>query len=176
MIPARLLFLAALAPALLAIGCGSGSMPGPAVCHKPAPPATVRANSDLPPSFTRDQPYLSTVSSNVARLQQLRQRHLSQYPTRTFSRAPEFRTDFAEYADDSICTAKNLRDLEPSPTSSRIAAYDNTLDAKLDAFVTHMQFGREAVRKRNVSEYREWFDAMDAKLNDVVMAAATRGR
>ncbi len=167
MIAARWLVLGTLAPVLLATACGSGAMPEPAVCQTPTPVAR-------PDSFARDQPYLSAVSAGVNRLQQLRQQQRSQYPTRSFSRASEFRTAFAEYADESICTATNLRSL--APTAARFADYDSTLDTTLTAFIEHMQFGREAVRKRNVTEYREWYDAIDARLNSVVRAAAAGQR
>jgi hypothetical protein len=169
MILARLgLLLCTLAPLTLAMGCGGGTLAEPAPCVTPAPLPTGT------PGLPQARQYLSTVRSGIDRIKKLRTDQRSLYPERTFSRSSEFRTQFAAYADASVCAAAALRDLKPPTTA--LQPFDDTLDAALNQFIDHMKFGREAVRKRNVTEYREWFDGVDAKIDTFPPVPSTPGR
>jgi hypothetical protein len=89
----------------------------------------------------------------------------SKYPSGNFSRQQEFRVDFADYADKTRCLAAYLRDLPPLTPADEGA--DTALNTTLDDLLAHTEFGREAVRRRNVSEWREWRDNVDARINAV---------
>jgi hypothetical protein len=153
--PAPLL-CALLSLALLAAGCGGGTLAEAAPCTTPTalPPGTA--------GVSQTRQYLATVRAAVDRIKKLRTDERALYPDQTFSRNSDFRTQFAAFADASVCTAAALRDMKPP--SVGLQSFDDGLDAALAPFIDHMKFGREAVRKRNVSEYHEWFDGVDAKI------------
>jgi hypothetical protein len=58
-----------------------------------------------------------------------------------------------------------------SAPDTRFREYESTLDAALQALIEHTRAGREAVRARNVSDYRKWFDGADARIVAVREAA-----
>ena len=161
------LLVCTLAPFALASGCGGGSLADAAPCVTPTalPSGTTGA--------AQARQYLSTVSSGIDRIKKLRTDERALYPDRSFSRNSDFRTQFAAYADASVCGATALRDLKPPTTVFQ--SYDDGLDASLAQFIDHMKFGREAVRKRNVSEYRQWFEGVDTKL-EAIPPVPTIGR
>jgi hypothetical protein len=76
---------------------------------------------------------------------------------------------FATYADDTICAGTAILDLNPKSAAAK--TFKKTLDDAVTAFVDHTKAGRDAVKSRNVSDYRRWYDGVDTKLRAVVTAA-----
>ena len=64
--------------------------------------------------------------------------------------------------DELRAVAQAMLDLTAPDT--RFREYESTLDAALSDLVEHTRAGREAVRARNVSDYRTWFKDADAKI------------
>lgn len=147
---------------LLGMACGgNGAFPEPAVCLTPAPlPTSVRT-----PGTTSPNAYRGTIEDGVRRMRDSLDDFRGTYPSGNFSRRAEFREDFAVYTDETRCTAAYLRDLPPA--NATYAERDATLDKALDELLRHTEFGREAVRQRNVSEWRQWRDGVDVRLNAV---------
>ena len=160
----------AIAVLLAGWACGGGgsaaTFPEEAECPAPAPLATSRAR----PGTVSAESYLRRVQSFSQNLSHLRANLRAKYKDDTFYRRDEFRPDFADYASQTVCTAEAI--LQLSPPDSRYAAYDSALDAALTDLIEHTRFGREAVRSRNVSEYREWFKGADARISAVTAASA----
>ncbi len=150
----------------LAVACGGGgSFPEQAECLTPPALPTSSRN----PGVTSRSAYENTLLDGVRRLQSYADNFRGKYPSGNFSRQQEFRVDFADYADQTRCLATYLRDLPPLDAES--AQADAALDAVLDDLLEHTEFGREAVRSRNVSEWRDWRDNVDARINAVRAAA-----
>lgn len=150
----------AFASAVLLACSGSGSFPEPADCVTPAPlPTSARSGN------TSRSAYESTLQDGVRRLQLYADDFRGKYPSGNFSRQQEFRLDFADYADRTRCLAAYLRDLPPHMPEEEMA--DAALDVTLGTLLTHTELGREAVRARNVSQWREWRDNVDARINAV---------
>jgi hypothetical protein len=170
---ARAILLATLALPFAAGCSGGSSYPEPAPC----PTATA-----VPPTPTRGGPpggstvarYLNAIQNGVNRISQLREVQRNAHPDDSFSRKPEFRTQFAAYADDTICTAEGLQALKPPDT--RFAEFDGKLDEVLQALIDHMLTGRAAVGKRNVSDYHAWYKDVDAKIEAVHVVYDARPR
>lgn len=154
----------------LAVACGgsSGSFPEEAECTPGAPLPT----SDASPASVSIGAYFRRLQNSTANLERLRATLRGSYPQDTFYRRDEFRPDFAEYADQTVCTAQAMMDV--SPPDGRFAEYDSKLDSALADLIDHTRFGREAVRKRNVSEYREWFRDADQAIAEVRRAVNDR--
>lgn len=153
--------------ALVFASCGgsSGSFPEEAECAAPAPIATSRA---LPGTIS-PQAYTQRMRSSSDALAKLRADLRAKYADDTFYRRDDFRPDFATYADQTVCTAQAMLDVTAPDT--RFREYESTLDAALTDLVEHTRAGREAVRARNVSDYRKWFKDADAKIAAVHDAA-----
>jgi len=150
---------------LFAAACGGGSpsFPDPAPCPAAAPLATI------PPGSRRPPPYFTAVQVGVNRIAQLREVHRGFYPTDTFSRRAEFRMRFADYADETVCAAEYVINLKPG--EERFSQFDADLEAALTALIAHTREGREAVKSRNVSDYRDWYKGVDGKVAAVTAAA-----
>lgn len=161
----------ALLPELLALtiltACGGGrTFPEPAPCATLIPSATVTARQAL-------NQYVSGVRTAVDRLATLRETLRNEYPGDKFSRDSQFRVDFAAYADSTVCGAQNLKNVRaPSPN---LEPFDANLEAALQALIDHTQTGRAAVKARNVTDYRAWFEGVDAKMDAVRAAASQSG-
>lgn len=168
----RALAAAVFAVAGVGLACGTApsSFPDETECPAPVPIATSRAN----PGTISDQGYLRRVQSFTVNLERLRSDLRSKYPDDTFYRRDEFRPDFAQYASQTVCTAQSM--LELSPPDTRFAEYDSALDAALQELIDHTRDGREAVRSRNVSDYREWYDGADRKIAAVRTVAYSQSR
>lgn len=165
MIAGRLVLTLLLLGTLLASACGSGggALSTTADCPSPSPlPSAHRG------SFT-DGPYLTAVNTYVGRLQQLREDERAKYPDRTYNSSNDFRVTFASYSDDTICAGTDLLSLKPASPGTK--AYKTKLDAAVTALIDHTKAGRDAVKSRNVSDYRRWYDGVDAKLQDVITAS-----
>jgi hypothetical protein len=154
--------------ALIAGACGgsSSSFPEEAECPAPAPLPTSRAQA----GSVSPELYIRRIQGFAQNLERLRSTLRAAYPEDTFYRRDEFRPDFAEYASQTVCTAEAM--LVLSAPDSRYAEYDSNLDVALTALIEHTRAGREAVRKRNVSDYRGWYRDADEKINAVMAAAA----
>lgn len=158
--------LAAIAlPAALACG-GATAFPEPAICATPTavPSVTGRGAASQ---------YFAAVRLSVDQLSALREQLRAAYPGDKFSRDAEFRIAFANYADTTNCVAQGLRDIKPP--SIAFEMYDADLDAALQALIEHTAAGREAVRRRNVSDYRAWYREADLRI-DAVKTASTAAR
>lgn len=152
----------------LAWACGSpasGIFPDEIECVQPAPVAT----SQQTPGTVSEMAYTARMRSSSETIERLRSSLRAKYREDTFYRREAFRPDFAAYADDTICTAQGMLDLTAPDT--RYEKYEADLDAALTALIEHTRAGREAVRARNVSDYRAWFKRVDAKIAAVSTAA-----
>jgi hypothetical protein len=159
--------IAAAAIGVLALGsvaCGSPSsaIPAEPACATPAPLPTSRTT----PGAVSVQAYFSRIRNGAAALYTAREELRAKYAEDTFYRREEFRPDFIAYADATICAAQGLQELS-APTTS-LAEFDQKFDAALIALIEHTEAGREAVRMRNVSDYRAWFAGVDEKVSAVV--------
>ena len=110
----------------------------------------------------------------VDRLATLRETLRNTYPGDKFSRESQFRVDFAAYADSTVCGAQNLVGVRAP--AANFEQFDKDLDAALQGLIDHTQAGRTAVKARNVSDYRTWYQGVDLKLDAVKAAAAQAGR
>jgi len=148
--------------------CGSpaeGVFPDEIECVQPAPVAT----SQRAPGSVSPQAYTARMRSSSDTIERLRSGLRAKYAEDTFYRREAFRPDFAAYADETICTAQGMLDL--TAPDARFEKYEADLDAALTALIDHTRAGREAVRARNVSDYRDWFKGADAKIAAVRTAA-----
>ncbi len=151
---------------LLGAGCGgSATFPEAAECPEPAPLPTSRAQAGA----VSPQSYASRLRSSADNLVKLRADLRAKYADDTFYRRDEFRPDFAVYADQTVCTAQAMAEL--TAPDARFAEFETRLDLSLNALIEHTRAGREAVRARNVSDYRAWFKDADAKIAAVHAAA-----
>lgn len=158
---------AALASMLWLAACGSPSsaIPEEPECPAAAPLPTSRAT----PGTVSVQAYFSRIREGTGRLYQAREDLRSEYPEDTFYRRERFRPDFIAYADETICTARALRELSaPIPA---LEEFERRLDEALTALIEHTLAGRDAVRTRNVSAYRDWFAGADERIGEVLAAA-----
>lgn len=163
----RRMSAAAVGCALLAAACGSPSSAIPEVPECPA--AAPLPTSRTTPGAVSVQAFLSRVREGTGRLYQLREDLRADYPEDTFYRRETFRPDFIAYADETICTSRALQELSaPIPA---LEEFDRRLDAALAALIEHTLAGRDAVRTRNVSEYRDWFAGVDERIGEVLAAS-----
>ena len=149
-------------------GCGAAasSFPEETACPAPSPVATSRAN----PGTISPQAYLRRLQEAAVTLEKLRAELRVEYPEDTFYRREEFRPDFAEYASQTVCAAQAMFEL--APPDARFSAHDAKVDAALTDLIAHTRAGREAVRSRNVSDYRDWYSGVDARIAAVRLAAS----
>ena len=169
-LPVRAIVGAVAGCAMLVAGCGgaSPSFPEEAACPAPSPLPTSRTQAGVvPPNF-----YLSRVRTSADNLVKFRSDLRAKYADDTFYRRDEFRPDFAAYADQTVCTAQAMLDL--SPPDARFEQFETKLDDALNALIEHTRAGREAVRARNVSDYRKCYEGADAKIEAVRAAAYAR--
>ena len=154
----------------LMAACGSssgGAFPEEVECALPAPiPTSPRSGA------VSGQAYTARARTTASTVEQLRTALRAKYSEDTFYRREAFRPDFASYADQTICAAEGF--LQFSAPSPEYEKYDADLDRALTELVEHTRFGREAVRSRNVSEYRDWFRQVDAKISAVRTAAGAQ--
>lgn len=153
--------------ALVAAGCGGGAadaFPAETECAQPSALPTSRTT----PGVASAQAVTGRIRGSAQGLAKLRADLRAKYPEDTFYRRDAFRPDFVAYADATICTAQSLLDVR---TSADRAEAKSNLDSALTALITHTREGREAVDKRNVSDYRRWFRGADEKIAAVQTAA-----
>lgn len=157
---------------LFAASCGgaASSFPEETACPAPSPLPTSRAS----PGVVSVDAYTRRLQGFATNLERLRAEQRIKYAEDTFYRRDEFRPDFAQYASQTVCTAQIMLDLEPP--DARFVEYDATLDAALTELIEHTREGREAVKKRNVSDYRDWYADADRKIAAVRAAAYSQVR
>lgn len=97
-------------------------------------------------------------------------------PTNGFASDSSFRPRVAQFIDDSTCLAQSLKSLDPPTAQNRTTKA--SLDSALDAYIAHLQAGRAAIVARNVTDYRTFWDGLDATFNAVRDSVSTpfRGR
>lgn len=154
--------LAVIALAATACGAPASVVPEEPACATPAPLPTSRTT----PGTVSVQAYFSRIRNGAGALYSAREELRAKYVDDTFYRREAFRPDFIAYADETICMARGLQEIA-APTAS-LAEFDQKFDAALASLIEHTVAGREAVRMRNVSDYREWFAGVDEKLAAVV--------
>lgn len=160
--------LAALVLLPMLAACGGGAaFPEPTPCAQ-APSAVAGSGRQA------INQYFASVRTAVDRLAMLRETLRNTYPGDKFSRESQFRVDFAAYADSTVCGAQNLVGVRAP--AANFEQFDRDLDAALQGLIDHTQAGRTAVKARNVSDYRTWYQGVDLKLDAVKAAAAQAGR
>ena len=140
---------------LVACGEPDSAMPEPGPC--PAASPTPQS------AFGRRDPlgaFRLTVNQNVIRIEKLTSDFRQQYPNGRFYRG-SFRPDFGHYIDETICIALGMHEL---PLPAGLATTQTAFDSALDGFIEHQRAGREAVRSRNVSGYKDWNRGIDVQL------------
>ncbi len=154
---ARLLLLAPLFAA-----CGAGpAFPTPGPCPSPTA-APARAATRAP----RDESeYRQALFAGVDQLTKLTADFRARWPNPTFYRDPDFRTDFATYADRSTCVAQAMLN-EPPPTDVA-ASFVEAFDSTVRAFISVEAVARDGVRARNATAFREWADSIDGQVNAI---------
>jgi len=154
---ALLLVAAATATAGGSACSGNGSLAGPAPCATPAATPTVPRSTN--PDFYRARTYRLAVDGSVQEINRLTDEFLGAYPSRKLGSSREFRTAAVAFIDQVTCTAKALGGL--SPPVEFYAEFNAALGAAMDDLVETMALGREAVRQRNVTRYREFNTRLD---------------
>ena len=161
----RLLALTLLgAGSLLAGACGSsgGTLPEPPPCATPTAAATPGQGS-----------YFNLVrranDTLVARLTAFR----AQYPGGKFFRSGSFREDFVVYYGAATCA---LDDLANAVLPGNANAAGRERDAQIKAIAVGyravMDYGLNAVKQRNTSDYRKWNTRVDAVASRLATALA----
>ena len=158
----------------LLAACGSASsLPDPAPCQSPSPLPT----SAAAPRITEGRAYFTALQDQLTQLEDLETTFKLTNPTNAFPSNSTFRPAVAKFIDDSTCVAQSLKSLEPPTAQS--STNKSTLDDALDSYIAHLQAGRAAILARNVTDYRTFWNGLDAKFDAVRYAAsmpAQRGR
>lgn len=159
--------LAIIVAAIIFPACGSpgSAIPAEVVCGTREPALT----SFSAPGVISMRAYWSRLQDGSSRLYQLRESLRRTYPEDTFYRRDAFRPDFVAYADASICLARELLAIARLPAQDDV--FTANLIGALDAFIAHSEAGREAIRTRNVSAYRDWYAGVDGHLAAVIATA-----
>lgn len=170
MVP-RLLAILALAgfvcAAFAACG-GAASLPEPVPCPTPSPLPTSAAT----PRVTQGRAYFTTLQNSLEQLQDQLQRFKLDHPNNRFSRDDAFRPSVAAFIDQSTCTALAITSLQ-APTQ-QFQQSRAKLDAALNDYVALLASGRAAIRSRNVTDYRTFYDALDPRFQAIRDAANQR--
>lgn len=148
-------------PLIVGLACGDApsQLPPPLACPV-STPTQVPAGR---PNGQNGATYRLTITRGIDRLGELLIQFRNRWPDGKFSRQAEFRTDFARYADDSVCLAQSLTALEPpNPTFD---AFATEFAAVNQRFLNVQADGRAAVGSRNVSGYRDWGKAVDEQMS-----------
>ncbi|HMO53236.1 MAG TPA: hypothetical protein PJ994_01910 [Tepidiformaceae bacterium] len=152
-----------------AVACGTpdSAFPAEAECAPASPLPTSAAVAGM----TSPQAFIDYVRRSTTELGLARSRFTSRYPDDTFYRRDAFRPDMARFADETICIARRLRDAQ-SPMAG-LDAWTARIHAAVDDLIDHTWFGREAVRSRNVSEYRQYRAGMEQRHRALELIAFT---
>ncbi len=163
-----MLTLVGLVSASLA-GCGgTPSLAEANACPTPSPLPTSAAT----PRVTQGRAYFMTLQNSLEQLHDRLQRFKLDHPNNRFSRDDTFRPDVASFIDQSACTALGIKALVPP--GSQFQQSKARLDAALDDYITLLAAGRAAIKSRNVTDYRTFYDGLDPKLQAIRDAASQR--
>lgn len=153
------LLYVAVAP-LTAIACSApDTYPDAAACPSPSPLPTPTGRDS-----TGEGAYRRRVADLPDRLSRLVSDFRGNWPGGTFSRQSAFRDDFRKMADESTCLALGYRSLT-APT--RLAAFHEAFSDAVSDFKKTFDAGRAGVGRRNVSDYRDWDRAIDARIDAI---------
>lgn len=144
--------------------CGSASFPESPPCVKPSPTATPRGTSDR----SNDALYRRHTMDGLARVEAANLTFRTTWPNDAPSNRQPFREAFVIYAAGMECMAGDLKALEPK--GADYSEYNAAYDAAMDEVVEITGFGRDAVRSRNTSKYRDWIkkvEALPARFDEV---------
>lgn len=78
----------------------------------------------------------------------------ARHPSRELSNNSSFRTDYVTAEQNNVCRAAWLISLEPP--AQYLDAFHAELSKMLGDYVETMAFGHDAVKSRNVSDFRKW--------------------
>lgn len=162
------LALAGLAAGTLATCGGTSSLADPAPCPTPLPLPTSAAT----PRVTQGRAYFTALQNALEQLQDRLQRFKLDHPNNRFSRDDVFRPSVAAFIDESTCTALATRALK-APTQQAQQSRER-LDAALDDYVALLAAGRAAIKSRNVTDYRTFYDGLDPTFQAIRDAASQR--
>jgi len=162
------LALAGLAGAALAACGGAASLPEP----EPCPTAVPLPTSAATPRVTQGRAYFTALQTSLEQLQDQLQRFKLDHPNNRFSRDDAFRPSVAAFIDHSTCIALAITALQ-APTQ-QFQQSRAKLDAALDDYVALLASGRAAIRSRNVTDYRTFYDGLDPKFQAIRDAASQR--
>lgn len=164
-----MLALLVLGPLLLA-SCSGGGLPVVAECATPPATATPRPDPFGGGSGGgRFRDYLLAIQPQLDQLQSLKNQFFLDHTSRTFSTDDSFRPAVAKFIDQSVCVATNLQGISP-PNAQQFAQAAADEQAALSAYVAHLKTGRTAVTTRNVTDYRTFYDNLEAKFDAVQKA------
>ncbi len=150
-----MLIAAPVVSVLLACG-GTGSFPVAEPCVEPSPTPTPRRNS----TNANDAIYARITSDGLIVLENFSREIRGRWPNDEPSNRVEFRQDYVDYVRDITCLATDLKAL--SPRGEELSAYDTEYDLVMDETIALAEFGRDAVKARNSSKYRQWSRDVDA--------------
>lgn len=132
-------------------GCGSPSLPEASECPE------LRAFES---SVDQDKAYQISVSRQLEEILSLDTAFRERWTERRIRELESFRTEFATYAQLTICHTQFMLDLEvPAETASDFAAKAEGFGTRM---LAAMDEGRDAVASRNSSAYRDWVRTIDA--------------
>lgn len=138
-----------------AIGCGGSSFPEAEPCVTPT--ATPSPQGSRTPTDNR---YRMLTGDGMAELESMSAEIRARWPNDEPSNRVEFRESFAAYVRDITCLATDLKAL--APRTEQLAQFDASFDTAMDETIELAEFGREAVKSRNSSTYRQWIRRVDA--------------
>ena len=161
----RIAGVVAAAPVLVAtVGCGSASFPESPPCVTPSPTATPRGSS----AASNDALFRRHTMDGLARIEAANLTFRTNWPNDAPSNRQPFREAFVAYAAGMECMAGDLKTLQPK--GANYAEYNAAYDAAMEEVVEIAVFGRDAVRSRNTSKYRDWIkkvEALPARFDEV---------
>lgn len=142
----------------LAAGCGGdGAFPEAEPCTAPTATPT---RSATPPRGDPDRRYRELVRTGLVRVESMTTDFRLTWPYERPSSRQDFRQAFVVYARDLTCLAADLRALEPS--TAQLEAFDTRFDEAMTKTIEVTEFGREAVRTRNTSKFKDWIKEVEA--------------
>ena len=147
--------------------CSGAALPAAEQCA--TPPATATPQPDAFAGGGRFRDYLLAIQPQLDQLQSLKNQFFLDHTSRTFSTDAGFRPGVARFIDQSTCTALNLEQIAP-PSAPQFAKAATDEQTALDAYIAHLKAGRTAVATRNVTEYRKFYDNLEAKFDAVQKA------
>lgn len=149
--------LTGLLPLFAACG-GEGAFPPTEPCITPTATPT-RAPA---PGGHRDPDgaYRQQMRLGLARLESLSMDFRATWPFERPSSRTDFREAFVVYARDLTCLATDLRALEPATPA--LGEFDTKFDAAMTKTIDVTEAGRQAVKARNTSRFRDWIREVEA--------------